>query len=72
MENIKINTEYIKLDQFLKWCGVAESGSEAKEFIANGLVKVNGETELRRGKKLRDGDIVEIRGKEFRICMSNI
>ena len=72
MENIKINTEYIKLDQFLKWCGVVETGAQAKEFILNGMVKVNGETELRRGKKLRDGDIVEIRGKEFRICMSNI
>jgi len=67
MENIKINTEYIKLDQFLKWCGVAESGSEAKEIIKNGMVKVNGETELRRGKKLRDGDLVEVRGKEFKI-----
>ncbi|HHW00945.1 MAG TPA: S4 domain-containing protein YaaA [Clostridiaceae bacterium] len=67
MENIKINTEYIKLDQFLKWCGIAETGSQAKEFILSGMVKVNGETELRRGKKLRDGDLVEVRGQEFRI-----
>lgn len=69
MENIKISTEYIKLDQFLKWCGIADSGSEAKEYIAAGMVKVNGETELRRGKKLRDGDIIELKGKEYKIYM---
>ena len=43
MENIKINTEFIKLDSFLKWCGAADLGSYAKMFIQNGEVKVNGE-----------------------------
>ena len=43
MNKIKINTEIIKLDAFLKWCGIASSGSEAKIYIQDGLVKVNDE-----------------------------
>jgi len=61
MEKIKINTEYIKLDQFLKWVGAAESGSFAKMMVENGDVLVNGQVTLQRGKKLRIGDVVEIR-----------
>lgn len=71
MEKIRIFTEYIKLDQFLKWCRIAKTGSEAKMIITSGIVKVNGETELRRGKKLRDGDIVEVHGKEYQVCVSD-
>lgn len=67
MEKIQIETEYIKLDQFLKWAAVVGSGSEAKEIIAAGEVKVNGSTELQRGKKLRIGDTVEFQNKKFLI-----
>ncbi|AEV66763.1 S4 domain-containing protein YaaA [Acetivibrio clariflavus] len=65
MKNIKINTEYIKLDQFLKWTNIASSGAEAKTLIRNGLVKVNGEVENRRGKKLRKNDTIEINDNKF-------
>jgi len=65
MEKIKIETEYIKLDQFLKWVSIVGSGSDAKEVIFNGDVKVNGEVELRRGKKLRPGDIIEVDEKKY-------
>lgn len=59
-EKIKITTEFIKLDQLLKFSGAAQIGSEAKAMIADGIVDVNGETCLMRGKKIRCGDIVEI------------
>ena len=58
MEEIKISTEYIKLDQFLKFVNVVSNGGEAKIIIAGGNVSVNGETETRRGRKLRPGDKV--------------
>lgn len=61
MQEIKINTEYIKLDQFLKWAGAAESGAFAKLMVENGDIKVNGEITRQRGKKLKTGDIVEVR-----------
>lgn len=62
---IKINTEFIKLDSFLKWAGAASLGSEAKTYILEGLVKVNGEVEMRRGKKIYPGDRVEFNGEVF-------
>jgi ribosome-associated protein len=68
MKKVRISTEYIKLDQFLKWAGVADSGSSARMFIAEGLVKVNGMVEKRRGKKLRVGDIVDFDAESFEIC----
>ena len=49
VEEIEINTEFIKLDQLLKWANFTASGAEAKSFIQNGEVKVNGEIETRRG-----------------------
>lgn len=64
MEKVKISTEFIKLDQFLKWVGAVDSGVEAKQLILEGKIKVNGAAELQRGKKLRPGDTVEI-GKSF-------
>jgi len=67
MEDVKINTEIIKLDSFLKWCGAVSLGSEAKIYIQNGEVKVNGEVETRRGKKLTYGDTVEFEEKIYRI-----
>lgn len=65
MEEVKISTEFIKLDQFLKWTGICDTGVDAKYFITDGNVQVNGEVELRRGKKLYPGDKVEAGGKEF-------
>ncbi|KAF0218359.1 MAG: ribosome-associated [Geobacteraceae bacterium] len=62
---MKIDTEYIKLDSFLKAVGAVMSGGEAKLLIADGEVRVNGEIEMRRGRKLRPGDRVEVGGKEF-------
>ncbi|MGE5627106.1 MAG: S4 domain-containing protein YaaA [Solirubrobacterales bacterium] len=67
MVEVKINTEIIKLDSFLKWCGAVSLGSEAKIYIQNGEVKVNGEIEIRRGKKLINGDIVEIHGEIYKL-----
>ena len=60
MENIVINTEFIKLDQLLKFAGIVENGVDAKYLVTNGYVKLNGETEIRRGKKIYHNDIVEI------------
>lgn len=68
MEVIKLRGEYIKLGQALKAAGLAGSGVEAKDAIVNGEVLLNGEVELQRGKKLRDGDIVEYGGEQIRIC----
>ena len=56
MEEIKIYTEYIKLDDLLKFAGILGSGGQAKAVILDGLVKVNGEVCTVRGKKLRVGD----------------
>ncbi|WP_375168192.1 S4 domain-containing protein YaaA [Sneathia vaginalis] len=61
---VKIDTEYIKLDQLLKFSGLADTGGIAKEVIQNGEVLVNGEVETRRGKKIRKEDVVEFRGEK--------
>lgn len=60
IEEVKIRDEFIKLDSLLKFAGVTETGGIAKEIIAGGKVKVNGEVCLMRGKKLRPGDSVVI------------
>ena len=65
MEIVEINTEFIKLDQLLKWANFTASGAEAKSFIQNGEVKVNGEIETRRGKKLHSGDIIEFNDEKI-------
>ena len=67
METIKLREEYIKLGQALKAAGLAESGVDAKHAIEDGPVKVNGQTEYQRGKKLRAGDVVEYNGETIRI-----
>ena len=64
IEEIAINTEFIKLDQLLKWANLTGSGVEAKMFILNGEVKVNDAVETRRGKKIYDGDVVEFAGEK--------
>ncbi len=65
MEKISINTEYIKLDQLLKFANAVEGGGMAKNVIIDGKVKVNGEVALQRGKKLREGDIVEFNNEKY-------
>ena len=64
---VKIQTEFIKLDSFLKFCGAASLGSEAKMYVLDELVKVNGEICTPRGKKLYRGDIVEFNGETFKV-----
>lgn len=65
MEKVKIDTDFIKLDSLLKWVGIANMGSEAKFLIKEGLIKVNSEVEMRRGKKLYKGDKVEFDDKIY-------
>ena len=65
IEKVKISTEFIKLDQFLKWLAVVDSGSEAKEIILDGKIKVNDEVETRRGRKIYPEYKVEIFDKTY-------
>lgn len=67
MEAIKLRDEYIKLGQALKAAGLVGSGVDAKIVIQNGHVKVNGEVETQRGKKLYDGDLVTYNGSSVKI-----
>ncbi|SDA75338.1 ribosome-associated protein [Lachnospiraceae bacterium G11] len=67
MKVIKLREEYIKLGQALKAAGLVENGVDAKYAITDGLVKVNGEVEVQRGKKLYAGDIVEFEGEKIKI-----
>ena len=68
MDNkVQLKTEYIKLDQLLKFSGAVSIGSEAKEIILDGKVKVNGEVCTMRGKKIRPGDTVTVNGQDITI-----
>lgn len=67
MKTLQIKDEFIKLGQALKLAHLAESGIHAKSVILDGLVKVNGITELQRGKKLYNGDTFEYDGQEFTV-----
>ena len=67
METIKLREEYIKLGQALKAAGLVENGVDAKFAIQDGLVKVNGQKEMQRGKKLYDGDVVLFEGTSIKI-----
>ena len=67
MEIIKLRDEYIKLGQALKAAGFVEDGVEAKFVITEGQVLVNGEVDLRRGRKLYENDIISYDGKEIKI-----
>jgi ribosome-associated protein len=64
---MQINTDYIKLESFLKAVNAVCSGGEAKVLISDGAVKVNGAIELRRGRKLRPGDKVDLSGIEYSV-----
>ena len=67
MEIIKLRDEYIKLGRAWKAANLVEDGVEAKLVIQDGLVKVNNEVDIRRGRKLYDGDVVSFDGQELRI-----
>ena len=64
---IKIRDEFIKLGQALKLAGVVEDGVEAKFVIQDGLVKVNGEVDERRGRKVYEGDVISFNGKDIKV-----
>ena len=67
MDSIYIKDEFIKLGQAMKLAGLIDSGLEAKIVIQNGEVKVNGEVDIRRGKKLVPGDIFEYEGNRVKV-----
>lgn len=67
MEIIKLKEDFIKLGQALKAANLVESGVMAKLVIQDGLVKVNGQTEYQRGKKLYDGDVVSFENETIKI-----
>lgn len=64
MREVAIKTPKIRLDQLLKWADLTDSGGQSKIMIQSGLVLVNGEKELRRGRALVVGDVVELEGME--------
>lgn len=66
-EDVKISTEFIRLDSLLKFKGVAMTGGEAKSFIQESLVKVNGEICTSRGKKIKNGDTVSVFSVDYNI-----
>ena len=70
--DITIKDEFIRLGQALKLAGLVGSGVEAKIVIADGLVTVNGEVDTRRGRKLREGDVVSYEGESFTVHASQI
>ena len=67
METITISGDFIKLDALLKYAALVGSGGEAKAAIADGLVSVNGEVCLMRGKKIRPGDVVSFCGADLTV-----
>lgn len=62
MKEIEIKTEFIKLDQLLKFAGIAQTGGQSKIMIKQDMVSVNGDIVRERGKKIAKGDIIEIEG----------
>ena len=69
METLKLRDDFIRLGQALKAAGLAQSGVDAKFAIKDGLVKVNGEVEIQRGKKLHEGDNIEFDGHQIKVIV---
>jgi len=67
IDDVPIGGELIRLGQFLKFAGLLDSGGDAKEMIIDGYVEVNGEVDRRRGRQLRDGDLVTVEGRTVRV-----
>lgn len=70
-ETVTITTDFIQLQSFLKFMGIAETGGHAKEMILAGIIRVNGEICTARGKKLRDGDVVTAFAADYTIKHEN-
>lgn len=70
METIEIRDQFIKLGQALKLAGLVDSGVMAKDVVLDGLVKVNGNVELQRGKKLYEGDVFSFQGEDVKVTKS--
>lgn len=64
---VRIRDDSIKLGQFLKLADLVDTGADAKGLLAQGLVRVNGDVETRRGRQLVDGDVVELAGRRVRV-----
>ncbi|WP_089760818.1 RNA-binding S4 domain-containing protein [Halarsenatibacter silvermanii] len=71
MHDIKINTETINLDQFLKWANIVESGGQAKNLIQAGEVRVNGEVNYSRSKTIKPGDFVSLKESNDKFKVSS-
>jgi ribosome-associated protein len=65
--DVAIDGDMIRLGQLLKLSGLADSGGDARELVADGVVRVNGEVETRRGRQLHRGDLVEVDGERVRV-----
>lgn len=70
-EELIIKTEFIKLDSFVKFAGLTDTGGQAKEMVLKGQVKVNGEVCTMRGKKIKHGDLIEANGRLFEAVKEN-
>jgi len=66
-ETVEISTQFIKLDSFLKYANIASTGGEAKIYIEEEMVRVNGEVCTMRGKKIRPGDTVTFENTEYEV-----
>ncbi len=71
IHDIKINTETIQLDQFLKWANIVESGGQAKKLIQAGEVRVNGEVNYSRSKTIEPGDLVSLKESNDKFKVSS-
>ena len=69
INEVKITTDFIKLDSFLKLASAVSTGGHAKMVITGGDVKVNGQVCLMRGKKLHEGDLVEFEGLQYKVTV---
>ena len=69
MEEIKITTPFIKLDQLVKFEGLAETGAKAKILIELGEFNVNGDLCTKRGKKIKPGDVIDFKNKKFKVVV---
>lgn len=69
MEEIVITTPFIKLDQLVKFAGFSETGAKAKILIDLGEFNVNGELCIKRGKKIKPGDVIEFKNKKYKVVV---
>ncbi|NLO95777.1 MAG: RNA-binding S4 domain-containing protein [Firmicutes bacterium] len=71
VREVIINTDAIQLDQFLKWARITATGGEAKRLIQGGMVKVNGQVETARSRKIQPGAVVEVSGETYLVRSEN-